>query len=360
MSDKTRDDQSTTINPTGWVCPLPLRDYPVIVMGHGGGVKLSADLFEHLFLPLFDNQALNALGDQAIIELGEMRLAFTTDSFTVSPLFFPGGDIGSLAVHGTINDIAVSGARPLYLSAGFILEEGLPIDTLGRVAASMAEAARGAGVEIVTGDTKVVDKGHGDGVYINTTGLGIVPPGVHIAPNQARPGDRVIVSGPIGEHGITILSVREGLSFETDLKSDSAPLHDLVATMLDLTTDIHCMRDPTRGGLAASLNEFARASKVGIEIEETAVPVPPAVSAACDLLGLDPFYVANEGKLVAVVPAGVAEPLLERVQAHPQGREAAIIGEVVKAHPGLVTARTAIGGSRVIDTLVGEQLPRIC
>ena len=344
----------------GWVCPLPLRDYPAIVMGHGSGGKLSADLIEHLFKPLFDNPALNVLGDQAVVEIGGVRLAITTDSFTVSPLFFPGGDIGSLAVHGTVNDVAMSGAQPLYLSAAYILEEGLPLDTLGQIAASMAAAARACGVQIVTGDTKVVDRGHGDGVYINTTGIGVVPPDVYIAPQNACPGDRVILSGPIGEHGIAILSVREGLTFETELRSDSQPLHDLVAAMLDVTHEIHCMRDPTRGGLAATLNEFARASHVGIEIDEQAVPIPPAVAAACELLGLDPFYVANEGKLVAVVPPQVAEPLLEAMRAHPKGREAAIIGQVVETHPGLVVARTGIGGSRVVDTLIGEQLPRIC
>jgi hydrogenase expression/formation protein HypE len=353
-------DTNEQINAEGWVCPLPLRDYPTIVMGHGGGGKLSADLVEHIFKPLFDNPALDLLGDHALVEIGGARLAISTDSFTISPLFFPGGDIGSLAVHGTINDVAMSGATPLFLSAGYILEEGLEIDTLGRIAASMAAAAKEAGVPIVTGDTKVVDRGHGDGVYINTTGIGIVPDGVNIAAQNARPGDVVIVSGPIGEHGIAILSVREGLTFETELRSDSQPLHDLIAAMLAATTDIHALRDPTRGGLAATLNEFARAARVGIQIDEVSVPVPPAVNAACELLGLDPFYVANEGKLVAVVPESAAELLLETMQAHPRGQGAAIIGRVVEDHPGVVTARTGIGGSRVVDTLVGEQLPRIC
>jgi hydrogenase expression/formation protein HypE len=357
MSD---DNQTEPIGAEGWVCPVPLRDYPAIVMGHGGGGKLSADLVEHIFRPLFSNPALDVLGDQAIVAIGGLRLAISTDSFTISPLFFPGGDIGSLAIHGTVNDVAMSGAMPLYISAGYILEEGLPIDTLGQVAASMAAAARSVGVQVVTGDTKVVDRGHGDGVYINTTGIGIVPDGVSIAPHNCRPGDVVIVSGNIGEHGIAILSVREGLAFETGLRSDSQPLHDLVAAMLGVTRDIHAMRDPTRGGLAASLNEFARASGVGIQIDEQAVPVPPAVNAACELLGLDPFYVANEGKLVAVVPPETAGPLLDAMRAHPRGQDAAIIGRVTGDHPGVVTARTGIGGSRVIDTLVGEQLPRIC
>jgi hydrogenase expression/formation protein HypE len=344
----------------GWVCPVPLRDYPNVVMGHGGGGKLSADLVEHIFRPLFDNPVLNVLGDQAVLELGGVRLAFSTDTFTVSPLFFPGGDIGSLSVHGTVNDLAVSGARPLFLSAGFILEEGLSIDKLGQVTTSMAAAARACGVQVVTGDTKVVDKGHGDGVYINTTGIGVIPEGVNIAAQNIRPGDAILVSGAIGVHGIAILSVREGLTFETQLESDSQPLHDLVAVMIEAVPDIHALRDPTRGGLAATLNEFARAAGVGIEIDEPSVPVPPAVAAACEMLGLDPFYVANEGKLVAAVPEALAEPLLEAMQAHPRGCEAAIIGRVVEDHPGVVTARTAIGGSRVIDTLVGEQLPRIC
>ncbi len=357
MSDR---DQNQPIRAEGWVCPVPLRAYPNIVLGHGGGGKLSADLVEHIFRPLFDNPILDALGDQAILQIGGQRLAFSTDSFTVSPLFFPGGDIGSLSVHGTVNDLAMSGAVPLYLSAGFIIEEGLEMDKLGQITASMAAAAREVGVQIVTGDTKVVEKGHGDGVYINTSGIGLVPEGVNIDASNARPGDVILVSGAIGEHGIAILSVREGLTFQTELKSDSQPLHDLVAAMLAVHKDIHAMRDPTRGGLAASLNEFARASNVGIEIDEAAVPIPPAVSAACEMLGLDPFYVANEGKLVAVVPEDAAEELLEVMRAHPRGREAAIIGRVVEAHPGVVTARTGIGGSRVVDTLVGEQLPRIC
>jgi hydrogenase expression/formation protein HypE len=354
------DPNHEPIQAEGWVCPLPLRDYPNIVMGHGGGGKLSADLVEHIFRPLFDNPALDELGDQAVIDFNGARLSYSTDSFTISPLFFPGGDIGSLAVHGTVNDVAMAGAVPLFMSAGYILEEGLPLDDLGRIAASMAAAARACGVQIITGDTKVVERGHGDGVYINTTGIGLVRPGANISPRSARPGDLVIVSGNIGEHGIAILSVREGLSFETALQSDSQPLHDLVAAMLDVTTDIHALRDPTRGGLAATLNEFARASRVGIEIVEADVPVPPAVSAACELLGLDPFYVANEGKLVAVAPEEAAGPLLEAMQAHPRGRKAAIIGRVVEAHPGVVIARTGIGGSRVVDTLVGDQLPRIC
>ena len=303
------------------------------------------------------------MGDAAVVTPdgpAGPRLAISTDSFTVTPLFFPGGDIGKLAIHGTVNDVAMVGARPLHLSAGFILEEGLPLDVLGRVAGSMAEACKAAGVTIVTGDTKVVDRGHGDGVFINTTGIGVVPPGVDIRADRAQPGDLVLVSGDIGVHGIAILSVREGLQFETVVESDTAALNGLVAAMLEITPDVHCLRDPTRGGLAASLNEIAAASQVGIELDERAIPVPPAVRAACEMLGLDPMYIANEGKLTAIVPAEHAEAILEKMQQHPLGRQAAIIGKVTAEHAGLVVARTGIGGRRVVDMLVGEQLPRIC
>jgi len=356
----------TSVTIESWSCPLPLRDYPTIVLGHGGGGKLSADLIRHLFAAEFDNPALRQMGDATVLTLDErpgaspLRLALSTDSFTVSPLFFPGGDIGQLAVHGTVNDLAMVGARPLWLTAGFILEEGLDMATLGRVVASMAAAAQAAGVPIVAGDTKVVEKGHGDGLYINTTGLGLVPADLQIAPDQARPGDVVLVSGTIGDHGIAVLSQREGLTFETALESDTAPLHTLVEAMLEASREVHCLRDPTRGGLASALNELAAASGVGIEVEESAVPIRPAVAAACEMLGLDPFYVANEGKLIAVLPAQVADAVLEAMHAHPLGREAARIGRVVAEHPGLVIARTGIGGSRIVDTLVGEQLPRIC
>ena len=355
------DEQAPTFD--NWVCPLPLRDYPTVVMGHGGGGKLSADLIKHLFFPVFENSALAQMGDAAVVTPdgpAGPRLAISTDSFTVTPLFFPGGDIGKLAIHGTVNDVAMVGARPLHLSAGFILEEGLPLDVLGRVAGSMAEACKTAGVTIVTGDTKVVDRGHGDGVFINTTGIGVVPPGVDIRADRAQPGDLVLVSGDIGVHGIAILSVREGLQFETVVESDTAALNGLVAAMLEITQDIHCLRDPTRGGLAASLNEIAAASQVGIELDERAIPVPPAVRAACEMLGLDPMYIANEGKLTAIVPAEHAEAVLEKMQQHPLGRQAAIIGQVTAEHAGLVVARTGIGGRRVVDMLVGEQLPRIC
>lgn len=351
---------SNSLNFDGWSCPLPLRDHPNIVMGHGGGGKLSAELVEHLFLPAFRNATNAQLGDLAVVEVGGARLAYSTNSFVVRPLFFPGGNIGELAVNGTVNDIAMSGAQPLFLSAGFILEEGMPLDQLGAIAELMGAAARRAGVALVTGDTKVVDRGHGDGVYINTSGFGVVPEGVRIGPDLAQPGDAVIVSGEIGAHGIAILSVREGLEFGAPVESDTAALNGLVAAMLEETRDIHALRDPTRGGMASTLNEIARASRVGIAIEERAVPVPDAVRAACELLGLDPLYVANEGKLVAIAPAGVAERLLARMRGHPLGRRAAIVGRVTKEHPGVVVARTGIGGTRVVDMMVGEQLPRIC
>lgn len=344
----------------GFVCPLPLRDYPQIVMGHGSGGRLSAELIQHLFVPLFDNPTLSGLNDQAVLAINGMRLAFTTDSFVVHPLFFPGGNIGSLAVHGTVNDLAMSGATPLFLSAGFILEEGLAMDDLGRIATSMAAACRAAGVQLVTGDTKVVNKGNGDGVFINTAGIGLVPEGVHIAADRAQPGDVVIVSGTVGDHGMAIMSVREGLAFETALISDSAPLHTLVAVMLAAAPDLHCLRDATRGGVAAVLNELAGQSRAGLELDEMAIPVRPAVMAACEMLGMDPLYVANEGKLVAVVPAADAEAVLTAMRAHPLGAEAAIIGQVVEAHPGMVLARTAIGGRHVVDMPLGEILPRIC
>ncbi len=329
-------------------------------MGHGSGGRMMSELIEGLFVPLFGNPYLDQLNDQAVIEFDGHRLAFTTDSFVVSPIFFPGGDIGSLAVHGTINDLVMSGARPLYLSAGFILEEGLPISDLERIAKSMAFACRETGVALVTGDTKVVDKGSGDLIFINTTGLGLVPEGLRISADRARPGDVVIVSGAVGVHGIAIMSKREGLEFETEIESDSAPLHGLVGAMLSANRDIHCMRDPTRGGLASTLNEIAARSRVGIVIDERAIPVWPAVKGACEMLGLDLLYVANEGKLVAFVSREDAAAVVEAMRAHPHGREAAIIGQVVEEHPGMVVMQTGIGGTRVVDMLAGEMLPRIC
>ncbi len=345
----------------GWTCPLPLQNYPTIVMGHGAGGKMMNDLIRHLFAAEFQNALLGQLADSARLPaLGGSQLAFTTDSFVVSPLFFPGGDIGELAVNGTVNDLVMSGARPLYLSAGFILEEGLAMETLGRLSVSMARACKAAGVEIATGDTKVVNKGHGDGIYINTSGIGVIPEGVNIAPGNAEPGDVLIVSGTMGDHGIAIMSVREGLKFETEITSDTAPLNGLVEAMLSVTRDIHCLRDATRGGLAAVLNELAQASKVGMEFEETKVPVRREVTAACEMLGLDPLFIANEGKLVALVPEKHADAVLAAMRKHSYGKDAAVIGRVVAEHEGLVLAKTSIGGSRVVDLPAGELLPRIC
>lgn len=346
----------------GWSCPLPLRHHDRIVLGHGGGGVLSSELVEHLFLPAFADAAAGAvLADAAVLEVpAGARLAFSTDSYVVRPLFFPGGDIGELAVNGTVNDLAMRGAQPLALSTGFILEEGLELEVLGRVATSMGVAAQRAGVGLVTGDTKVVDAGHGDGLYVNTTGIGVVPAGVDIGPERARPGDAVIVSGPIGMHGIAVLSQREGLEFGTELRSDTAALHGLVAAVLATGQDVHVLRDPTRGGLAAALCEIAATAHVGIEIDEASVPVPAEVEAACGFLGLDPWHVANEGKLVAIVPERSADEVLAAMVAHERGSGAAVIGRVVGDHPGVVVARTALGATRLVDRPMGEQLPRIC
>jgi hydrogenase expression/formation protein HypE len=331
-------------------------------MGHGSGGRMMADLIQHLFEPLLRNELLEQMGDATMLDLDIKvgHLAFTTDSYVVSPLIFPGGDIGELAINGTVNDLAMRGAHPLYLSAGFILEEGLPMEILGQITSSLAAACKAAGVLIVAGDTKVVNKGHGDGLYINTSGIGVIPIGVNIAPNLAQAGDAVIVSGTMGDHGIAIMSVREGLKFESQIKSDTVPLNGLVKTMLGVTNDIHCLRDATRGGLSAVLNELATASNVGIEFEEVKVPVRSEVRAACEMLGLDPLYIANEGKLVAFVPEPLADIVLDAMRAHPYGKEAARIGKVTGEHPGLVVARTEIGGSRVVDMPAGELLPRIC
>lgn len=349
-------------DPVTWSCPVPLAHYERIVLGHGGGGALSAELVEHLFLPAFAEAARDAtLTDAAVLDLpGGGRLAFSTDSYVVRPVFFPGGDIGELAVNGTVNDLAMRGARPLAMSTGFVLEEGLELAVLGRVATSMGRAAERAGVRLVTGDTKVVEAGHGDGLYVNTTGIGLVPDGVDIRPERCRPGDVVIVSGPIGLHGIAVLSQREGLEFGTQVQSDTAALYDLVAAMLATGQTVHALRDPTRGGLAASLCEIAATAQVGIELDERAVPVPPAVEAACGFLGLDPWHVANEGKLVAFVPPEAAEPVLGAMTTHEHGREAAVIGVVTEDHPGMVVARTALGATRIVERPLGEQLPRIC
>ncbi|MFN8573500.1 MAG: hydrogenase expression/formation protein HypE [Gemmatimonadaceae bacterium] len=350
-----------TIDADAWACQLPLRDYPNIVMGHGGGGTLSADLVEHIFRPAFANAVLDRLTDSAVLTVPAGRLAYSTDSFVVRPHFFPGGSIGSLAVNGTVNDLAMSGARPLFLSAGFILEEGFPMASLARVASDMAHAAQLAGVSIVTGDTKVVERGRGDGIYINTAGIGVVREGTEVNPRRACPGDVVLCSGTLGDHGMAIMSVREGLSFDTAISSDCAALNGLVDAMLDAAPDsIHAMRDPTRGGLASSLNEIAAQAKVGIAINEEDVPVRAEVRAACELLGLDPFFVANEGKLLAIVAPEVADHVLAVMRAHVLGRDAARIGVVTSAHPGLLVARTGIGATRVVTMQIGEQLPRIC
>ncbi len=348
------------VNFSGTRCPLPWHDYPNIILGHGGGGKLSSELVEQIFLPAFDNDYLAVLGDSTVFQVPAGRLAMTTDSYVVQPLFFPGGCIGDLAVNGTVNDLCMSGAKPLYLSAGFILEEGFPVAQLRRIVDSMAAAARKAGVAIITGDTKVVERGHGDGCYINTSGVGVVPEGLEIAPTKAQPGDAVILSGTLGDHGMAIMSVREGLEFESPIVSDSAALNEMVAAMVAVSADIHVLRDPTRGGLAASLNEIATASKCGIVVDETCVPVNSAVQSACEILGLDPMLVANEGKLVCIVPARAAADVLSAVKSSPHGTSAALIGSVVAEHPGMVIAKTAIGASRVITVPIGQQLPRIC
>ena len=344
----------------GLSCPVPIQDYPNIILGHGGGGKLSSELIEHIFLPAFGTQRLAGLADSFVFRVDAGRLAFSTDSYVVQPLFFPGGSIGDRAVNGTVNDISMSGAKPLYLSAGFIIEEGFPVSQLQRIAHDMGTAARKAGVAIMTGDTKVVQRGHGDGCYVNTAGVGVVPDGIDIAPTNAQPGDLVILSGTLGDHGMAIMSVREGLEFEAQIETDSAPLNDMVAAMIDACPNIHVLRDPTRGGLAASLNEIADASKCGIVIEESTLPINPIVQSACEILGLDPLLVANEGKLVCLVPARSAAGVLAAIQSHPAGAAAAVIGKVVSDHPGMVVAKTPIGASRVITIPIGEQLPRIC
>jgi hydrogenase expression/formation protein HypE len=346
---------------SNWSCPLPLADYPTIVMGHGGGGKLGTELVEHLFLPAFRNPALENLGDAAVLDLNGARLALSTDSFVVQPLFFPGGSIGELAVNGTVNDLAVSGAVPRTLSAGFILEEGFPLAQLAAIIQAMARAAAAAGVQIVTGDTKVVERGHGDGCYINTAGVGMMREGVQVGPDRVRPDDAIIVSGTLGDHGMAIMSVREGLEFESPIRSDCAALNGMIAAVLDAAGGaVRAMRDPTRGGLASTLNEIALASDVGMWIDEAKVPVRPEVQSACELLGLDPVYVANEGKAVFFVAPDWADAVLEALHSHPLGRDAARIGQATSEHKHMLVARTQMGANRVIPMQIGEQLPRIC
>lgn len=346
---------------SNWSCPLPLADYPTIVMGHGGGGKLGNELVEHLFLPAFRNPELENLGDAAVLQLAGGRVAMSTDSFVVQPLFFPGGSIGELAVNGTVNDLSVTGADPKFLSASFILEEGFPLAQLAAIVQSMAQAAAAAGVKIVTGDTKVVERGHGDGCYINTAGIGLLRPGINVGPHRAEPGDVVLVSGTIGDHGMAIMSVREGLEFESQIRSDCAALNGMIAAVLEAGgAAIHAMRDPTRGGLASTLNEIAQSSNVGVAIDETRLPVRPEVQSACELLGLDPVYVANEGKAVFFVAPEAADRVLEVLRSHRLGRDAVRIGHVTTEHKRMLVARTAMGANRVIPTQIGEQLPRIC
>jgi hydrogenase expression/formation protein HypE len=341
-------------------CPIPITEYKNILLAHGGGGTLSHQLIQRVFASQFKNDLLDQLHDGAVFTFGQTHIAFSTDSYVIHPIFFPGGDIGTLAVNGTVNDLAMCGAHPLYLSSAFILEEGLPMEDLWRVVLSMEQSARTAGVQLVTGDTKVVDRGKGDKLFINTSGIGILPDGVHINPKNAQPGDKIIVSGTIAEHGIAIMSVREGLEFDTQIQSDCAPLNGLVAAMLSASKDIHVLRDPTRGGVASVLNEIAESAHIGISLREESIPISEEVRGACEILGFDPLYVANEGKLIAFVSSDVADHVLKTMHNHTFGTHAAIIGEVVADHPGTVIMKTQIGGSRVVDMLSGEQLPRIC
>jgi hydrogenase expression/formation protein HypE len=343
-----------------WTCPLPLRDYPNIVMAHGGGGKLTQELIENLFLPAFTSPELAPLSDAAVLTLPPGRVAMSTDSYVVRPLIFPGSSIGELAVNGTVNDLAMQGAVPLYLSAGFILEEGLPLILLAGIVGRMGEAARATGVHIVTGDTKVVERGAADQLFINTAGIGVIPEAVDLGPHRIQPGDQVLLSGTLGDHGLAIMSVRESLEFESPILSDCAPLHGLTQALLETPNSIRMLRDATRGGAAAVLNEIAQSSRLGIVIEETRIPVRAEVQGACELLGLDPLFVANEGKFIAIVAADAADSLIQKLRALPGGKDACRIGEVHSGHPGLLTMRTAMGTRRVIPMPLGEQLPRIC
>jgi hydrogenase expression/formation protein HypE len=350
-----------TIDPEGVVCAAPIPEVERIILGHGSGGQLSSALLRDVLGPaLAPASPGGPLNDAAVLEVAGARLAFTTDSFVVSPIRFPGGDIGELAVNGTVNDLAMMGAQPLAISLAYVIEEGFPLDELVAITASAARAAAAAGTRIVTGDTKVVGRGAADRLFVNTAGIGIVPDGVAPSAELARPGDAVLLSGPIGLHGVAIMSVREGLEFEVEIASDTAPLNRLVAAIVAAEPRVRVLRDPTRGGLSSALNEIAATSGVGIVLDEAAIPVPGPVRAACEMLGLDPFHVANEGKLVAIVPAGSADAVIAAMRALAEGVEAARIGEVVADHPGMVTIRTIVGSERIVDMLVGEQLPRIC
>jgi hydrogenase expression/formation protein HypE len=344
----------------GMACPIPISEYKSVLLAHGGGGRLSQRLINKMFVSQFHNEHLDILHDGALLPASNSRLAFSTDSFVISPLFFPGGDIGSLAVNGTVNDLAMCGATPLYLTAAFIIEEGFSMDDLWKVVISMKDAAEKAGVKIVTGDTKVVDKGKGDKIFINTSGIGSIPDGIDVNPKNAKAGDKIILSGTIADHGMAIMSVREGLEFETALKSDCAPLNNLVRTMFDASLSIHVLRDPTRGGVASALNEIAESSRLGMMLDEVKIPVSEAVQSACEILGFDPLYVANEGKLLAIVSDNSANRIVEAMRAHPLGKDAVIIGEVTSENGGTVLMKSRIGGTRVVDMLSGEQLPRIC
>lgn len=341
-------------------CPAPILDHKQIVLGHGSGGRLSQQLIETIVLPAFRNELLDAQHDGAIFSAAGTRLAFSTDSYVVHPIFFPGGNIGDLAINGTVNDLAMCGATPRYLSASFIIEEGLAIDDFWKIVCSMKDAADRAGVSVVTGDTKVVDRGKCDRIFINTSGIGIASQDICIDPASARAGDAIILSGPIASHGMAIMSVREGLEFDTPIESDTAPLNSLVECMLNASRRIRILRDPTRGGVASALNEIAQKSKAGILIHEAAIPIRSDVQGACEILGLDPLYVANEGKLIAFVSAEDSQTVLTAMRNHPLGKEAVVIGEVSGDHSGVVVMKTRIGGSRVVDMLSGEQLPRIC
>ena len=357
MNDETRESFNLS-------CPAPLSDHATVQLAHGGGGRLMRGLIEGMFLPAFavedSSQEATVPHDSAVVVIDGRRIAFTTDSFVVDPLFFPGGNIGKLAVYGTVNDLAMAGAKPQYLSAGFILEEGLEMETLRRVVGSMREAAREVGMRIVTGDTKVVDCGKGDGIFINTAGIGTVAAGVDVSPTRVVPGDAILLSGDLGRHGMAIMSVREGLAFEGALESDCASLSGLVDALLAAGSDVHCLRDLTRGGLAAALNEIAEHAGVGIELEETSIPVAEPVASACELLGLDPLYVANEGRLAAFVPSQAADQVLQILQSHPAAPRPMIIGAVTDKHVGMVELRSPLGGGRIVDLLSGEQMPRIC
>jgi len=344
----------------GAVCPTPIFNHKQIVLGHGSGGKLTSELIQKVFVPAFNNDYLSRLDDQAVLQLNGSRVAFTTDAFVVTPIFFPGGDIGRLAINGTVNDLAMSGAKPLYIAAAFILEEGLATEELQRVVNSMSAAAREANVLLVTGDTKVVNRGKGDKLFITTTGLGLVDPSIQISADRALPGDKILLSGTIGDHGMAIMSQRENLEFESTIESDTAALHTLVASVLDAGAEIHCLRDPTRGGVATTLNEIAASSRAGMIIDERQIPVRETVKGACEILGLDPLYVANEGKLLAIVASDSEAAALRKMREHSLGGDAQVIGEVVDDHPGMVLMKTGIGGTRVVDVLFGEQLPRIC